>query len=364
MRLIIIITFLILILSIIGCEETTTQQQAPIQPIPAAKPTRPVSETIRPGTHIMPTAPKPALPTLVPVSITSLTEKKEITFLKERTASPRTKPTPQPAAKFPFSVTDSAGNEILIENPPKRIVAFDAAAVETLFAIGEGHRVIATHSWVFYPPAADDVVRVGDAFNMDIESIIDLEPDLVFIFSPTFKSELENAGLKVLYIETVSDHFSKLSDYFVMWGNITGAVEESTRLATDFKSRVNAIETGLSNYKSGPSVFQDVGGLWTPGENTLIGNVFSLLKLDNIAAEVDGYAQISPEIIIESNPQYIIASDRNTFTNDPTFASITAVKNASIIVPVEDYLSIAGPRFIKGVELLAHYIYPGIFDSQ
>ena len=93
-------------------------------------------------------------------------------------------------------------------------------------------------------------------------------------------------------------------------------------------------------------------------ENTLL----SLLKLDNIAADIDGYAQISPEIIVESNPQYIIASYGDTFTSDPAFSSITAIKNSSVIVPKEDYLSIAGPRFIKGVEFLAHQIYPGIFD--
>ena len=168
---------------------------------------------------------------------------------------------------------------------------------------------------------------------MDIEAIIDLEPDLVFIFSPGFKSELENAGLKVLYIETVNDDFTKLADYFMMWGNITGAIEESTNLAEDFNSRVNAINTQLSKYKSGPSVFQDVGGLWTPGSNTLIGNVFSLLKLDNIAADIDGYAQISPEIIVESNPQYIIASYGDTFTSDPAFSSFTSLKNFSVIVP-------------------------------
>ena len=357
-----IITLLILLASVMGCAQATAPPQVPLQPLPASTPTQATSEKIIARTHIMPMVPDSPVPAQAPVIVTKTTQEDQTKSLIERSAPPPTESLPIPAAKFPFYITDSMGNEIVIESPPERIVAFDSAAVETLFAIGEGQRIIATHSWVSYPPEANDIIRVGDAFNMDIEAIIDLEPDLVFIFSPGFKSELENAGLKVLYIETVNDDFTKLADYFMMWGNITGAVEESTNLAEDFNSRVNTINTQLSKYKSGPSVFQDVGGLWTPGSNTLIGNVFSLLKLDNIAADIDGYAQISPEIIVESNPQYIIASYGDTFTSDPAFSSITAIKNSSVIVPKEDYLSIAGPRFIKGVEFLAHQIYPGIFD--
>ena len=356
------IILLILLASVIGCAETATQPQVPLQPIPASTPTKPVSEKPVPNAQIMPIAPEPAIPAIESVTVTRPYQENKPKLLKDRSAPPATASRVISVAKFPYYVTASMGDEVAIESPPERIVAFDSAAVETLFAIGEGQRIIATHSWVSYPPEANDIVRVGDAFNMDIEAIIDLEPDLVFIFSPGFKSELENAGLKVLYIETVNDDFTKLADYFMMWGNITGAIEESTNLAEDFNSRVNTINTQLSKYKSGPSVFQDVGGLWTPGSNTLIGNVFSLLKLDNIAADIDGYAQISPEIIVESNPQYIIASYGDTFTSDPAFSSITAIKNSSVIVPKEDYLSIAGPRFIKGVEFLAHQIYPGIFD--
>mgnify|MGYP001174388698 FL=1 len=357
-----IITVTIIAIFTVGCSNPTYQAQNPSQPIPASTPTKQITETIVPGPRILPSNPKPALPAISPTQITESNNQIKSTSIKERSAPSKIEADPIHIPEFPVSVTDSSGKEITIISPPERIVAYDAAAVETLFAIGEGHRIIATHSWVSYPPESEDIVKVGDAFNMDIEAIVALEPDLVFIFSPTFKTELENAGLKVLYIETINDDFTKLFEYFLMWGSITGAFKESTKLAEDFNTRVTSINTKLSSYKSGPSVFQDVGGLWTPGSNTLIGNVFSLLKLDNIAADIDGYAQISPEVIIESNPQYIIASYGDTFSGDPTFDSITAVRNSNIIVPKEDYLSIAGPRFIKGVEFLAHQIYPGLFD--
>ena len=256
---------------------------------------------------------------------------------------------------------DREGNEVVFEGAPDRIVAFDAAAVETIFAIGQGHRVIATHDYVSYPPEVDSVAKVGDAFNMDIEAIVDLEPDLVYIFYPTFKEQLENAGLKVLLIKTIDDDFQKTADIFRMWGSITDATDEAEALATDFEYRVNSIKNMLSPFNTGPKVFQDVGGLWTPGNNTLVGNVFKTLKLQNVAHDVQGYAQFSPEMLIERNPQYIIASYSDSISPDDKFKDITAVRNGAVIIPSDDFLSISGPRFILGVEELAKTIYPGLW---
>ena len=264
-------------------------------------------------------------------------------------------------ATFPVYITDIDGRAIIFDSPPKRIIAFDSAAVETLFAIGEGHRIIGTHDYVSYPPDANSITKVGDAFNMDVEAVVGLNPDLVYLFYPSFKEQLENAGLKVLLISTMGDDISEMADHFRMWGHITGAVMEANNLADDFEGRILNIESTLAPYTEGPSVFQDVGGLWTPGKNTLVGNVFKLLKLQNIAHDIEGYQQISPEVIVERNPQYIISSYSDIFSDDPKYSGVVAVKNGSIYIPSADYLSISGPRFLMGVDELANFIYPGIF---
>ena len=107
------------------------------------------------------------------------------------TATPIPIPSPTPSL-FPLVITDSNGNDITIEEPPQRIIAFDSAAVEILFAIGEGHRIVGTHSFVSYPPETEGIPRVGDAFNMNFEKVVEQEPDLVYIFlidfSPIWRS--------------------------------------------------------------------------------------------------------------------------------------------------------------------------------
>ena len=66
-------------------------------------------------------------------------------------------------------------------------------------------------------------------------------------------------------------------------------------------------------------------------------------------------------MLIERNPQYIIASYSDSISPDDKFKDITAVRNGAVIIPSDDFLSISGPRFILGVEELAKTIYPGLW---
>ena len=275
---------------------------------------------------------------------------------------PTVEPSPTPVPAFPLTIEDSNGNEVVFERPPERIVAYDSAVVEILFAIGEGERIIATHDFVSYPPEAEDIPRIGDAFNVNVEAVVALEPDLVFLFAPTFLEELEGAGLNVLYLESLEDDFTRVADNIRLWGRIVGNREGAEAAATEFESRVQRVIETMSRTDEGPSVFQDVGGLWTPGPDTLIGHVFEVLKMRNIAHDISGYAQLSPEIIVERDPDVIISSFADDMVGNPAFADVTGVKNGRIFTPSSDALSIAGPRFVEGIEELARWVYPDLFD--
>ena len=282
---------------------------------------------------------------------------------REAPATPLPAPTPEPvAAPFPYTVTDSNGRDITFAEPPQRIVSFDSAVVEALFAIGEGERIVGTHDFVSYPPEAADIPRLGDAFNINLEATVALEPDLVFVFSDGFLADLERVGLKVLYQKSLSDDFRKVADSIRMWGRITGSLDAAEALATQFQDRVARIEGTMASRAEGPSVFQDEGELWTPGPDTLIGEVFRLLKLRNVAHDISGYAQLSPEVIVEGDPEIIIASYGDTISDRPAFANVQAVKNNRIFVPQSDALSVAGPRYIDGIEELARWVYPDLFQ--
>ena len=352
----------IILLTTLACIDNKTSPEQPLQAHPAApaiKITQDYRSPIQPTNAAPPLAGTVSEITIPTTRVSTTTHSKKTPNLIQQAEKVSNNERP---LQFPISVKGRNGDLVRFDTPPERIVAFDSAAVETLFAIGEGHRVVGTHEYLSYPPGTENIAKVGDAFNMDIEAIVDLNPDLVFIFYSSFEQQLEDAGLKVLMMENVDDDYKKMSDNFRMWGAITGAVQRAEILSTDFERRISLIEETLAPYKIGPSVFQDVGGMWTPGNNTLVGKVFQSLKLQNIAHDVDGYTQFSPEMVIERNPQYIIAPYwEDNFTHNPAYAEVLAVKNGTVLTPNWDYLDVAGPRFILGMEELAKTIYPGIF---
>ena len=277
--------------------------------------------------------------------------------------SPSPEPSPTPVL-FPFSVTDSNGKQVVFDEPPKRIVAFDGAAVEILFDIGEGDRVVATHSFVVYPPEVADIPKVGGAFDMNLEAVVALEPDLVFVFFDRFVEDLEKTGLKVLYIETLSDNFEKTADTIRMWGRITGNVAGAEASAERFASSLALIVEKMESVDGGLRILQDVGGLWAPGPDTLVGEVFDLLKLENIAQEVSGYEQLSPEAIVAGDPEIIVTPDPESFTGNAAFKNLSAVKEGRVFSLPSDALSLAGPRFVQGIEELARLVYPELFGAS
>ena len=349
------IVAVVLSLALVGCGEAepTPQPppalaaQSPSAPVPPPPPPAPAAAVPTP-TLVAPTA----TPTPVPPPTPTAT----------RAPSPATAtPAPTPAL-FPFTVIDSSGNEVTFDAPPQRIVTFDSATLEILFAMGEGHRVVGTHDFASYPPEAADVARVGGAFNVNLEQTVALEPDLVFVFFERFVPDLERAGLDVFYLKTLDDDFTRIADIMRMWGRIVGNPSSAEALASDFEARVDNIRQAMAQSPGGQTVFQDEGDLWTPGPDTLMGEVFDLLKLKNIAHDVEGYAQLSPELIVERAPELMIASYGDTISDNPAFKDVSAVRNSRVYVPRSDALSVTGPRFIEGIEELAKWVYPGLFE--
>ena len=104
--------------------------------------------------------------------------------------------------------------------------------------------------------------------------------------------QLENAGLKVLYIQSLNDDFIRTVNTFEMWGNITGVPSKAEALSLDFIYRARAVGETLEDQPDGPRVLWDTFQLFAPGPDTLVGNVLDLLKLQNIAHDISGYQQL------------------------------------------------------------------------
>ena len=260
-----------------------------------------------------------------------------------------------------ISLFSDDGERLILDKIPKRIIAFDAATVEILFKLGMGENIIGTHGFANYPPEAENIEKLGDSFNINLEKVIELDPDLFFTFSINSIKQLREANIPV-YFKKSPRNISQILERITMWGNITGKQIEAQNLVESLQSKLNVIKGFINNRDSDkkPSIFHDVGDYWTTGNDTFVGSIYQMLNVDNIAFDITEWKQISQEQIVSRNPDIIIT----TFKEGPekyysikAFSTINAVKNKKVYFLDPTVISVEGPRIISAIETLAKWIY-------
>jgi iron complex transport system substrate-binding protein len=275
--------------------------------------------------------------------------------------TPTATPTPSP---FPLTVTGSNGAKVFLQRPPERIIAFDSAAVEILFALGQGRRVAGTHTYVTYPPEVEMVPKVGDAFNVNFEAIAQLKPDLVYIFFDRFVPDLEKLGVPVLYVKSPAT-FEDVKYQMRLWGQIVGEPAAGESIAAAFEAKLAQFRGKVAGVTTPPKVYIDVSPmLWTLGSGSLADEFLKLLKAQNVFSDVSGAKQVSGEEIVARAPDVIVSTypgGGDQFKGDPALSSLPAVQKGRLCEIDGSLVSAPGPRLIDGIEAVGKCIYPERF---
>jgi len=153
-------------------------------------------------------------------------------------------------AAFPVIVRGTA-----LEERPERIVSLSATHTEILYAIGAGPMVTAMDLFSDYPPETASVEKI-DAFNLNVEAVAALDPDLVLL---AFDPGDAVSGLAALGIPTVlfappgptdlDGVYSEIGDI----GALTGLTVEADALVESMRADVEEIVAGLPG--TGPSTY-------------------------------------------------------------------------------------------------------------
>jgi iron complex transport system substrate-binding protein len=273
---------------------------------------------------------------------------------------------PSPAT-FPVTVTDSNGKQLVFQSPPERIVALAPSFVEILFAVGAGDAVVAVDENSDFPPEAATRTKLS-GFEPSVEAIAALEPDLVVIFFDPggLEQALEGLGIPVLVLASPQS-VEGVFDQIDLLGRATGHLEEAEALIADMQDRIDTVTTKLADVQEGPRVFHEIGPeLYTASDQDFVGDLYTLLKAQNIAAGAGPFPQLTEEAVIAADPEVIILADEPAISPEevkarPGWQSVSAVRNDRVFVVDPDLVSHQGPRLTDGLEELARLLYPERF---
>ena len=267
------------------------------------------------------------------------------------------------------TVTDMAGREITLDAPATKVVALTASDCEILAALGAEDTLVGRGEYCDYPESVLEVPAVQSGADTNLEQIIALEPQVVVMAKMAQTEEqvaaLEKAGIRVV----VSDAQDIEGVYTAirLIGALVGRNDEAEAMVADMQSAFADIAAKSEN--TGKTVYFEVSplqwGLWTAGKGTFMDELATMCGLTNAFADVEGWAEISEEQVLERDPDYIVTISMY-YGEGPTpveeiksragWDALKAVQNDAIFNADSNEVSRPGPRLKDAAEALYTFV--------
>jgi iron complex transport system substrate-binding protein len=266
-----------------------------------------------------------------------------------------------------ISRTDDVGHTIVLRHTPQRIVSLAPSITETLFALGLDSSIVGVTDYCDYPLAATLKAKVGGIMNPDIERIIALRPDLVFMSgSGNMKSDydkLTSSGIPVFvsYPRTIEDVFKSISDA----GVLTSTPSRADSLLLILRQRKNElVSQAAARQKRTVLMLLSLNPIVAIGPGTFLDEMITLANGENIArTATTAYPLLSREEILGRRPDVIIAtSDIVRSTDDilssyPEWKTLPAIRNNRVGIVDASLVSRPGPRIVDGLAAVVKAIH-------
>lgn len=269
------------------------------------------------------------------------------------------------------TVTDQLNRTVAIPEKVDRVVVLQHQTLDILVELGATDKIVGVlGKWRSlipglekYAPQLVDLPTPGDLSTANVEEVLRLRPDVVFVTNyapPAMIEQLSNAGLPVVAISLSKGEgieAPKLNPTFAdddiayseglkagvqLIGDIVGERERANRLV-DYafekrklvEERVKAIPDAerVRLYLANPEMNTYGSGKYTGVIMKRSGGV-------NVAAEVRGATKVSMEDVLAWNPAVIFVQDRyapvaDEIRNGAAWQNVDAVKNGRIYITPE-----------------------------
>jgi iron complex transport system substrate-binding protein len=261
----------------------------------------------------------------------------------------------------PIVVRDDLGHEITLEHPPQRLISLLPPLTETVCALGECGRLVATDRYSNWPDSVKALPKTGGLEDPLIEAIVRLHPDLVLLSSAQrITARLRELGIESVALDTQT--YAHISHVITVIGTILDVPERAAALNRRIDAEVREIGEQAIAARRGaaPSVYFEVDpGPYAAGPESFIGEMLARLGARNIVdANLGPFPKLNPEYVVRRNPDVIFISpaDAPHLADRPGWDQIRAVREKRICSfppDVRDTIVHGGPRVADGMRAIA-----------
>ena len=266
---------------------------------------------------------------------------------------------------FSIEVRDDEGSLVQLDENAQRIISLAPSLTELLYAAGAGDRLVGVVEYSDYPVAAQALPIIGRHDLLDMEKILQLQPDLIIAWQTgnprASVNRLRELGLTVYIaepkrLESITSHIRRLAI-------LAGTEQVAAGVIDDFETELAT----LANSYSGKTAVRTFYQVWdrpliSAGGNELINDIIQLCGGVNIFADIELLApKVSTESVLIRNPQAIVASgmdiERPEWLDEwLEWEQLSAVSNDSLFFVPPELLQRHTPRALIGARLMCEQL--------
>ena len=279
-------------------------------------------------------------------------------------------------------IEDDANRQVILMKKPERIISLSPSFLEPLEAVG-ANLIARPTSKTSVPEFAKNLEEVGAVYNINVEKVVALKPDLVIAYQGMHDKLvpiLESNHIPVIILKMKT--YQEVKDKIKLFGQITGQESKSELVMAKMDDKIQKILKKMPKENKRIAILHSTAKSVTVElDGSIAGSTAKTLGLTNIALaskNVDQFSESIPysmESLVEQDPKIIFVVTMGTMEeikkrmladveSNPAWASLTAVQNKHVyFLPQELFLLNPGLNYPEAFEFMARLAYPEVFED-
>ncbi len=251
------------------------------------------------------------------------------------------------------------------QSHPQKVISLAPHITEMLYSAGAGNKLVGVVEYSDYPPAAQDKPVIGGYHAINIEKILELDPDIIFAWRGGNRyqdlAKLEQLGFKIHYsnpqkLEDIGEEIHAI-------GELLGTQTAADQVAEQLKWELEQISKRYAK-RTKISAFYQIWNrpLMTINGKQFISQAMALCGAENIFYDLPLLAaEVNIESLLARNPQVILLggeqSTQQKWLQDwQKIPQLRAVQHKQVYLVNADRYQRPTERFIMSIDALCQQI--------
>lgn len=256
---------------------------------------------------------------------------------------------------------DDKGRPVSLAAPARRAITLAPHATELVYAAGAGDYLAATIRGSDYPPAARQVLVIGDGTQPDAERVAAVRPDLLIAWQPTAAQPvvrvMDKLGVPVFYSDPLT--LASIPDAVERMGVLFGTQAQAQPAAAQLRERLAALAARYAGRRP-VRVFIQAGldPIYTLNDSSIVSDALRICGGVNVFGQAPIVApQVSLEGVLAARPEAVLAGvsrPEDTARNLAAWQALglPAARLGHVYGVDADALYRPGPRLIDAAEAI------------